>query len=462
MFDNESTLRSPRQIALEAAASEPLRLVLGDAHKRRGPGLLLASIVCFALVLVGVVAWLLAFGTQKGNPGFWQTSTVSVLYWVGISQALVAVSAILRITHAAWRYPLNRMLDIASLFGLWMVLLLPVLMMGRHEIYMLGMGTRTDKVWDMGDSYPIIWDSLAVLTGYFAGWALLYLTSLPDFAVLRDRAAAGTKQSKLYSRLAGNWRGTSRQWQVLRRAEGVLVVMIITSFVGSQTILGWDFELAAARNWDSSIFGGEYIMTCLLAALASAVLIMTVIGRRLLGFFTLKQYDNLGRMMVGLALVWTYFRICDFLTSWYGHIPEEWLIQDSRTFKVPVLALLSIVGCSAIPIFGNLTPFFRRKPWALCGISICVLIGTACQLDTNMMPVFAPKYGNAPLLPTFSSVVTFIGVGAMFVLTYLVAGRFVPLMSWWGTTKERTRRAERKMGNSTVTVMVEDPPLWEA
>ncbi len=464
MFENESTLRSPRQIALEAEASEPLRLVLGDAHKRRGPGLLLASVVCFVLALIGAVAWISAFGAQSGNPspGFWQTSTVSVLYWVGVSQALVAVSAILRITHAAWRYPLNRMLDLASLFGLWMVLLLPVLVMGRHEIYMLGMGVQTDKVWHMGNFYPLVWDSLAVLVGYFAGWMLLYLTSLPDFAVLRDRAGAGTKQSKLYTRLAGTWRGTSRQWQVLRRAEGVLVVMIITSFVGSQTILGWDFELAAARNWESSIFGGEYMMTCLLAALASAVLIMTVIGRRLRGFFTLTQYDNLGRMMVGLALVWTYFRICDFLTAWYGHVPEEWLIQDSRTFKVPVLVLLSIVGCAAIPIFGNLTPFFRRKPWALCGISLCVLIGTACQMDSNMMPVFAPKYGNAPLLPTFSSVLTFIGIGAMFVLTYLVAGRFFPLMSWWGTTKERTRRAERKMGNSTVTVMVEDPPLWEA
>ena len=436
MFDNESTLKSPRQAALDPTASAPLRLVLGDAHKRRGPGLMLASIVCFVLALVGVASWILAYGSQKDHPGFWQSSLVSVLYWIGISQALVTLSAILRITHAAWRYPLNRMLDVASLFGVWMLLLLPVLILGRYEIYKMGMATRSDSVWDM--NYAIGWDSLAVFTGYFAGWALLYLTALPDFAMLRDRAAGGSRESKLYGRLAGAWRGTSRQWKVLRRAEAVLVVMILTSFVGSQTILGWDFELA------------------------SAVLIMTIIGRRLRGFFTLKQYDNLGRMMVGLALVWTYFRICDFLTSWYGHTPEEWMIQQSRTFSIPTVALLTIVGCSAIPIFGNLTPFFRRKPWALCGISLCVLIGTACQLDANMMPVFTPKYGMAVAMPTLSSILAFIGMGAMFVLTYLVAGRFFPLMSWWGTTKERTRSAERKMGNSTVTVMVEDPPLWES
>jgi hypothetical protein len=34
-------------------------------------------------------------------------------------------------------------------------------------------------------------------------------------------------------------------------------------------------------------------------------------------------------------------------------------------------------------------------------------------------------------------------------------------MSWWGTSKDRMRTAERKMGNAVVTVMVEDPPVWE-
>ena len=60
---------------------------------------------------------------------------------------------------------------------------------------------------------------------------------------------------------------------------------------------------------------------------------MTVVNRLLRGrgFFTRLQYDSLGKFMVGIALIWTYFRICDFLTAWYGHIPEEWMLQQSRT-----------------------------------------------------------------------------------------------------------------------------------
>ena len=343
-----------------------------------------------------------------------------------------------------------------------MPLLLPVLILARGRIYTLGAAVRSDNVWDM--SGPIVWDSLAVGTAYLAGWMLLYLTSLPDFAMLRDRAAPGTKEKEFYGRIAWFWRGSEHQWRVLRRAEGVLVVGILTSFVGSQTILGWDFQLAAARNWDSSIFAPLYTLSSILGALALTVLIMTVANRLLRGrgFFTEIQYDSLGKFMVGIALIWTYFRICDFLTAWYGHIPEEWQLQQSRTVTFPILVGLMVLGCSAAPVFGNMTPFFRKKPWALCTISILVLIGVACQRYLDTVPTFAPKYyGTVPLLPTIPSLLVFFSVMAMFMLTYLVAGRYFPLMSWWGTSKERTRTAERKMGNATVTVMVEDPPLWE-
>ena len=288
MFDNkDSILTSPRAIALDPNAYEPLRLVLEDPQKSRWTKLLVTTLVCFGLVLFGgAIIWGWAYPTQRDNPGFWHVSLVSLLYWIGISQALVALSAILRITHASWRYPLNRLLDIGSLFGLWGPLLLPVLVVARREIYGLGMAEHSDNVWEL--SGPIVWDALAIGTAFVSGWMLLYLTSLPDFAMLRDRAAAGTKAKKFYGRIAWFWRGSEHQWRVLRRAEGVLVVGILTSFVGSQTILGWDFQLAAARNWDSSIFAPLFTLTSLLGAIALTVLMMTATNRLLRGrgFFT--------------------------------------------------------------------------------------------------------------------------------------------------------------------------------
>jgi len=462
MFDKDNILTSPRNIALDPNASAPLRLVLDEPRQSRLTKLWLMTLICATLiVLAGAIIWGWAYPTQKDNPGFWHVSLVSLLFWIGLSQGMVALSAILRITHAAWRYPLNRLLDIASLFGLWGPLLLPLLVISRQRIYALGAAEYRDNVWRL--SGPIFFDALAVGTAYLAGWMLLYLTCLPDFAILRDRAEEGTKEQRFYRRIAWFWRGSEHQWRVLRRAEGVLVLGILTSYVGSQTVLGWDFQLAAARNWDSSIFAPLFTLGSLLGALALCTLVMTVIGRILKGrgFFGTAQYDNLGKFMVGLGLVWFYFRFCDFLTAWYGHIPDEWNIQMSRTATFPVLVSLMVIGCFGAPVFGNLFPRFRSRPWWLCSISVLVLTGLLCQRYLDTVPTFAPRYGAVPLLPTIPTIVVFVGISAMFVLTYLLGARYLPVLSWWGTSKDRTRTAERKMGNGTVTVMVEDPPLWE-
>jgi len=462
MFDQDNILTSPLDVAQDANASEPLRLILEDPHSARKAKLFAVTLVCAALFLgAGLVIWGWAYPSQRQNPGFWHVSLVSLLFWLSVTQGMVALSAILRLTHASWRYPLNRMLDMASLFGLWVGALLPLLILARQHIYNLGASEYRDNVWRIPG--PIAWDALAVGIAYLAGLLLLYLTSLPDFAILRDRAEDGSKAGRFYGRIARGWVGAEHQWRVLRRAEGALVVGILLSFVGSQTILGWDFQLAAARNWDSSIFAPLFTIGSLLGGLALSTLVMTLVNRILQGrgFIRPVHYDSLGKFMLALGLIWFYFRFCDFLTSWYGHIPEEWQIQNYRTSLFPWMAGLMTFGCFVAPVFGGMIAPLRKSVAGLCGISVFVLIGLGMNRYLDTVPTFAPSYGTQPLLPTSPAILVFWGLAAMFVLTYLLAARYFPIMSWWGTGKERTRSGERQLGNATVTVMVEDPPLWE-
>lgn len=459
MFDGDRILQSPIAVTQDREANEPLRLVLEDPHRSRLRWLRAATAVCLALIIVaGLIVWVVR---DPKNPGFWHVSLVSVLFWLSVTQGMMALSALLRVAHASWRYPLNRLLDIASLFGLWVGALLPFLIAARQHIYALGSSDYRDNVWRV--SGPIVWDALAVGTAYLAGWMLLYLTCLPDFAVLRDRAPDGSKAKALYKKLAWAWRGSEHQWRVLRRAEGVLVVGLIASFVAAQTVLGWDFQLAAARNWDSSIFAPLFTLGSLLGGTALTVLVMTLVGKVLHGqtFITTRQYDNLGRLMLGLGLIWFYFRFCDYLTAWYGHIPEEWAIQNNRVRAFPFFAALMTFGCFAAPVFGNILGRIRRSPFALCTISVFVLIGLATQRYLDTVPTFAPNYPLSALTPTLASATVFVGLAAMFVLTYLLAARWLPIISWWGTGKDRTRTVEKTLGNGTVTVMVTDPPVWE-
>jgi hypothetical protein len=462
MFRHRTILRSPRAAATDPAVNQPINLVLDAPNGGRFAKLRLASMVCAVFVVAaGVVIWLWGYPTQRNNPGFWHVTLVSLLFWLSVSQGTFALSCILRVGHGSWRYPLNRLMDISSLFGVWVVLLLPLLVVVRHRIYALGSSETADTIWRLAG--PVAWDAVAIGTAYVAGWALVFLTSLPDFAVLRDRSAPGSKQQHLYARLALRWTGAERQWRALRRAEGVLLTGVIVAFVASQTVLGWDFQLASARDWDSSIFAPLYTIGSLLGGASMAVLVLTVTNRSLKGsdFISSRQYDNLGRVMIALGLVWFYFRWCDYLTAWYGRLPAEWAIQNNRVEAFPFLAALMVFGCFVAPVFGNMIRPFRTTAAGSCLISVTVLIGIAVQRYLDTVPTFSPNYPLSALKPTIPSMTVFIGLAAMYVLTYLLAAKYIPIMSWWGIGKDRTRSDTRAFGNGVVTVMVSDPPVWE-
>jgi hypothetical protein len=462
MFDEDNILKSPHEIAQNANTYEPLRLVLEGPARERVIKLRFWTILCAAFVIAaGLTLWLWGVPTQRHNPGFWQVSLVSVLFWVGITQGMMALSALIRVAHATWRFPLNRLLDMSSLFGLWGIVLIPYLVYARHEIYGLGVSDLQNNVWRVAGS--TLWDNVAIGTAYLAGWILLYLTCLPDFAILRDRAPDDSKEKRFYRRLAGLWTGGEHQWRVLRRAEGVLIVGLIVAYVASQTVLGWDYQLAAAHDWDSSIFAPLFTLGSLLGGLAATVLVMTIVNRILRGrrFITAGHYDNIGKFMIALGLIWFYFRWCDYLTAWYGHVPDEWQLQNDRTHVFPVMVALMIFGCFLAPVFANFFRGFRRSAEWMCTLSVFVLLGLAAQRYLDTAPTFALKFTPSSLYPTVPGFIVFLGLAGMFVLTYLFFARYIPIMSWWGTSKERTRFAERNFGNSTVTVMVEDPPVWE-
>ena len=72
---------------------------------------------------------------------------MSLLFWLSVTQGMLALSCLLRITHASWRYPLNRLLDMSSLFGLWVFALFPLLYKAHAEIYALGSAEYNNNVW---------------------------------------------------------------------------------------------------------------------------------------------------------------------------------------------------------------------------------------------------------------------------------------------------------------------------
>jgi hypothetical protein len=49
----------------------------------------------------------------------------------------------------------------------------------------------------------------------------------------------------------------------------------------------------------------------------------------------------------------------------------------------------------------------------------------------------------------------------MYVITYVIAARYIPVISGWGMAKDHMRKSEMEMGGHILPVMMEEPPVWE-
>jgi hypothetical protein len=479
MHDQEPILRAPAIAAKDAYSSEPLQIVLGEKGQRRsrfGMGALLF----FLIAALALVIWIVSVPANALSPGFWGISLASVLFWLAVTQGMMAIGALLRIAHASWRFPLTRLTDIVSLFGIpVIVILLPMLYKMREVVYgplsatgngqPIGSAGRLvplfafEKVWRTSTpnaSFTI--DCLFTITAYLAGFFLLWITSRPDFASLRDRAESGRRRT--YQRMAGGWIGSEHQWRVMRLCEAFLVVAVVMTFFAAQTVIGWDLELASGIGWDSSIFPFQMNLGALMAGTAMLVLLMTAMRGRLKGSGIVgeKQYDSIGKLLLAFGLLSFYFRWCDYITAWYGHTPQEWALQLDRITHFPILFTIMVIGSMLLPIFANIFAQVRRSPVLLSLMSILILISIWCQRFLDTTPAFGYwSPGAMGVAGILMGLLTLVGIGALFVLTYFVAVPVYSAISWWGMSKWNSRSAVQPLGNAAVTVMVEDPPVWE-
>ncbi|MBI4234282.1 MAG: polysulfide reductase NrfD, partial [Chloroflexi bacterium] len=156
----------------------------------------------------GAVGWLVNHGVGVfglNRPVFWGFMITNFVFWVGISHAGVMLSAILRLTQAEWRRPMVRAAEVLTVFALATAAMFPVIHTGRpwRVLYWVFPYDFGRGIWPNVRS-PLVWDPSAIFT-YLTGSSLfVFVTLIPDLAVLRDRTTGW--QHRFYSALSLGWR----------------------------------------------------------------------------------------------------------------------------------------------------------------------------------------------------------------------------------------------------------------
>ena len=411
-----------------------------------------------AVSLWGVFAYYLQvrYGlgrTGLNRPSYWGIYIICFVFFIGISHAGTLISAILRVSKAEWRRSITRSAELITVLVIGFGAIQPIIDMGRPDRVM-------NVLLHAQLLSPLLWDVTSIGLYFFSCTIYLYVPLLPDLAIIRD---SGIKAPWLYRILAAGYRDTPVQRARLERVIGVLSIVVIPIAVSVHTVIGWIFAMTLRPMWHSTIFGPYFVMGAIYSGIA-AILIAMVVLRRAYGleqYFKPVHFDYLGRLLLVFSLLWFYFTFAEYLTAFYGGEPGEmraFWAKLTGPFAIPFWTM--VAGCFVIPL-ALMSRQATRTPRGTLIAGIAVVIGMWLERYNIVVPTSVnPRWEIESIgqyLPSWIEVSIMSATFSGFILLYMIATKFVPIVSIWEIKEGREdvkKVADRVAGylpNATVS-----------
>ncbi len=408
-----------------------------------------------AVTLWGAIAYYLQFShglgrTGLNQPEYWGIYIIDFVFFIGISHAGTLISAILRISKAEWRRAITRSAEFITVLVIGFGAIQPIIDLGRPD--------RLLNVFKHAQlRSPLLWDVMSITLYFTASTIYLYLPMLPDLAIIRD---SGIKAPWFYRLLAAGYRDTKEQRHRLERVIGVLAIVVIPIAVSVHTVIGWIFAMTLRPMWHSTIFGPYFVMGAIYSGIAALLIAMVILRRvyHLEEYFRPVHFDYMGRLLLLFSLLWLYFTFAEYLTAFYGGEHAEmqtFWAKISGPFAVPFW--LMVLCCFAIPL-SLMCRTATRTPRGTLIAGIAVVVGMWLERFNIVVPTSVnPRFGFEPVAHYFPSWVELSILAATFsgfILLYMVATKFFPIISIWEI------REGREVGVQDVAQRVADylPP----
>ena len=400
-------------------------------------------VIALAFLAGIVVAALAAFFWQMyaglgvsglDSPVFWAFYITNFVFWIGLSHAGTLISAILRLANATWRRPVTRCAEVITVFALSIGASFPIIHLGRPWLAFWLIPYPSERgIWPNIRS-PLLWDFFAISTYLIASVTFLLLPMIPDLALVRDRALGWKK--KIYGALALGWTGTPKQWYQLETAMHIMAVAVIPVAVSVHSIVSWDFAMAPVPMWHSTIFAPYFVTGAIFSGIAALILAMALLRK----FLHLEQYllpihfENLGKLLLVMSLLWFYFVFSERLTGWYGNESSEmavfWLTQRGSFSPL----FWTMVFCNFLIPFPLLAIKKFRTITGTAIASAAIVVGMWIERFLIIVPSLSHKYlaySWGKYRPTWVEILITAGTFAAMALLYMLFSKVVPIISVW-------------------------------
>jgi Ni/Fe-hydrogenase subunit HybB-like protein len=392
-----------------------------------------------SIVAMGLATWFyqmyMGFGVTGINmPIYWAFYITNFVFWIGISHAGTLISAILRLVNAGWRRPVTRCAEVITAFALMIGAMFPIIHLGRPWLFFWLVPYPNQRmIWPNFRS-PLVWDFFAIST-YLTGSVLfLFLPMIPDFALIRDRTTG--MRARIYGALALGWRGTTKQWHRLETAMQIMAIAIIPVAVSVHTIVSFDFAMAPVPMWHSTMFGPYFVAGAIFSGIAGLIIAMAALRT----FLHLERYlhpvhfENLGKLLLMMSLLWAYFVFAERLTTWFGNDAAEmnvFYVTQRGSFS-PLY--WTMIVCNLVIPFTILALRWLRTVAGCVVASLSVCVGMWLERFLIVVPSLSHKYLTytwGHYRPRPVEIMITIATFAAMMLLYALFSKFVPVISIW-------------------------------
>jgi hypothetical protein len=162
-------------------------------------------------------------------------------------------------------------------------------------------------------------------------------------------------------------------------------------FVFTVTFASIDWFMSLDPEWSSTIYGFVFVAAWSLSALAFTIAVMAALSKHepMSNIVGQSHFQDLGKLLLTLVMLWSYFAFSQFLIIWSGNLPEEisWYLPRTRG-TWGAIALAVVVLHFAFPFLFLLSRSFKRHAGKLVIVAVLILLMRLIDLFWMIAPNF--------------------------------------------------------------------------
>lgn len=339
----------------------------------------------------------------------WSVLTTDFLIVLYLTIGGVTFSAILQLSGARWHYEFRRAgFALFDLYPLTFVLLAILLAAGETTFPWLAEENRFGL---HTYSFELFGTPLAVTLPHWHNYAFLVAREIGGLLLVTFIFGRYIKLQAISERDSSHWR------RFRRISYWIPVIYVLYG-----TMVAWDFEMTMIPEWHSAIYGMYQFVSNFGMFISFTLIMVYFFCKNNMMVKRVPEYvlNYISQLMLAFTLLWIYTYFAQYLTIWYGNLPDERnRIAAMEEGDYSALWWTFIALKFLIPFALLIFDYVRHSPGIIAAIACGIVAGTWIERYTwisGSYPAGPYVPGHMPMTGPFDIIATLAVVFAGFIL----------------------------------------------